>query len=115
MVKNNTGGNKAKGFARKNIVKRDTALRVAQEEGEIYAQAVKVMGGSIVSIIDINGKPLRGHIRENLEEEVNVIILFVLILGYLLVFIIGILIKLNLEILEIAMYLKYIMILIKID
>lgn len=63
MVKNNTGGNKAKGFARKNIVKRDNALRVAQEEGEIYAQAVKVMGGSIVSIIDINGKPLRGHIR----------------------------------------------------
>jgi len=63
MVKNNTGGNKAKGFARKNLVKRDTALRVAHEEGEIYAQAVKVMGGSIVSVIDINGNPLRGHIR----------------------------------------------------
>ena len=63
MVKNNTGGNKAKGFARKNLVKRDTALRVAQEEGEIYAQAVKVMGGSIVSVIDIDGNPLRGHIR----------------------------------------------------
>lgn len=63
MVKNNTGGNKAKGFARKNLVKRDTALRVAREEGEIYAQAVKVMGGSIVSVIDINGNPLRGHIR----------------------------------------------------
>lgn len=63
MVRNNTGGNKAKGFARKNLVKRDTALRVAQEEGEIYAQAVKVMGGSIVSVIDIEGNPLRGHIR----------------------------------------------------
>jgi hypothetical protein len=62
MVKN-TGGNKAKGFARKNMIKRDNALRVAQEEGEIYAQAVKVMGGSIVSVIDINGNPLRGHIR----------------------------------------------------
>ena len=63
MVKNNTGGNKAKGYARKNLTKRDTALRVAHEEGEIYAQAVKVMGGSIVSVIDIDGNPLRGHIR----------------------------------------------------
>jgi translation initiation factor IF-1 len=63
MVKNSTGGNKAKGFARKNLVIRDTALRVAQESGEIYAQAVKVMGGSIVSVIDIEGNPLRGHIR----------------------------------------------------
>lgn len=63
MVKNNNGGNKAKGFARKNLVKRDTALRVANEKGEIYAQAVKVMGGSIASAIDINGNPLRANIR----------------------------------------------------
>lgn len=63
MVKNNTGGNKAKGFARKNIVKKDTTLRVPHEEGEIYAQAVKVMGGSIASVIDIEGNPLRAHIR----------------------------------------------------
>jgi hypothetical protein len=63
MVKNNFGGNKAKGFARKNLAKRDTALRVAEEEGEIYAQAVKVMGGSIASAIDLDGNPLRVHIR----------------------------------------------------
>ena len=63
MVKNSTGGNKSKGFARKNLVKRDTALRVAREDGEIYAQAVKVLGGSIASAIDIDGKPLRAHIR----------------------------------------------------
>jgi len=63
MVKNSTGGNKSKGFARKNLVKRDTALRVAKEEGEIYAQAVKIMGGSIASVIDIEGNPLRAHIR----------------------------------------------------
>jgi hypothetical protein len=63
MVKNNTGGNKAKGFARKNMVKRDTVLRVAREEGEIYAQAVKIMGGRIASAIDIEGNPLRAHIR----------------------------------------------------
>jgi hypothetical protein len=64
MVKNNFGGNKAKGFARKNLTtKRDSSLRVASEEGEIYAQAVKVMGGNIVSAIDINGNPLKAHIR----------------------------------------------------
>lgn len=62
MVKN-AGGNKAKGFARKNLVKRDTALRVASETGEIYAQAVKVMGGSIASATDLDGNPLRAHIR----------------------------------------------------
>lgn len=63
MVKNNTGGNKAKGFARKNLVKRDSVLRVVREEGEIYAQAVKIMGGRIASAIDIEGNPLRAHIR----------------------------------------------------
>jgi hypothetical protein len=63
MVKNNTGGNKAKGFARKNLVKRDNILRVAREEGEIYAQAVKIMGGRIASAIDVDGNPLRAHIR----------------------------------------------------
>lgn len=63
MVRNTHGGNKSKGFARKNLIKRDTALRVAQEEGEIYAQAVKVLGGSFVSAIDIDGSPLRAHIR----------------------------------------------------
>ena len=63
MEKNTLGGNKSKGFARKNTVKRETRLRVAEEEGEIYAQAVKVMGGSIASAIDIEGNPLRAHIR----------------------------------------------------
>lgn len=63
MVKNSTGGNKAKGFARKNLVKRENALRLANEEGEIYAQSVKVMGGNIASGIDIEGQPLRVHIR----------------------------------------------------
>jgi translation initiation factor IF-1 len=63
MVKNNFGGNKSKGFARKNMVKSTTRLRLAKEEGEIYAQAVKVMGGNIASVIDIYGNPLRAHIR----------------------------------------------------
>lgn len=64
MVKNTQGGNKSKGFARKNLTQKTSAsLRVAREEGEIYAQAVKVMGGSIASVIDLDGRPMRGHIR----------------------------------------------------
>ena len=63
MVKNSTGGNKSKGLARKNFIKRDSVLRVAKEDGEIYAQAVKIMGGNIASAIDIEGNPLRVHIR----------------------------------------------------
>ena len=63
MVRNTFGGNKSKGFARKNMVKRDTGLRIATDEGEIYAQAVKVMGGSIATAIDLEGNPLRVHIR----------------------------------------------------
>ena len=63
MVKNTQGGNKSKGFARKNLSKKDTALRISQDENEIYAQAVKVMGGSIATAIDINGYPLKCHIR----------------------------------------------------
>lgn len=63
MVRNNTGGNKSKGLARKSFIKKQSALRTASEEGEIYAQAVKVMGGNIASAVDINGKPLRAHIR----------------------------------------------------
>lgn len=63
MVKNTQGGNKSKGFARKNLTKKDAALRISQDDNEIYAQAVKVMGGSIASGIDINGAPLKCHIR----------------------------------------------------
>lgn len=63
MVKNAHGGNKSKGFARKNMVKKDHGLRVASEEGEVYAQAVKVLGGSIASAIDVDGNPLKAHIR----------------------------------------------------
>jgi hypothetical protein len=63
MVKNTQGGNKSKGFARKNIVKKDSTLRIAQEEDEIYAQAVKVMGGSIASVIDLKGNTMKAHIR----------------------------------------------------
>lgn len=63
MVKNTGGGKKNKATARKENIKRQTALRVPEESGEIYAQAVKVLGGSIASAIDLDGNPLRAHIR----------------------------------------------------
>ena len=53
MVKNTTGGNKSKGFARKNVntSKQSSKLRVAEEEGEIYAAVVKLFGGTMCSVI----------------------------------------------------------------
>lgn len=62
MVKNTTGGSKSKGFARKNMIKQVTQLRTA-EEGEIYAQAIKIMGGSICRVMDLNGNEMTCHIR----------------------------------------------------
>lgn len=61
MVKN-SGGNRAKGLARKNILKPMSTVRVA-EDGEEYAQAIRVLGGRIVSVKDINGNVMQGHIR----------------------------------------------------
>jgi len=63
MVKNTTGGNKAKGFARKNQVKTTNALRVSQDEAEVYAQVVKVLGGSMCHVIDLEGENMFCHIR----------------------------------------------------
>ena len=49
MVRNTTGGSKHKSQARKNVAPRggaSNALRLAQEEGECYAQVEKMLGGS---------------------------------------------------------------------
>jgi len=63
MVKNVGGGNKSKGFARKNFVKKDTLLRVSEDEAEIYAQVTKMCGGRICQVISINGVEMLCHIR----------------------------------------------------
>jgi len=63
MVKNVGGGNKSKGFARKNFVKGTSALRVSEDDAEIYAQVVKVLGGAMCHVIDLNGRELLCHIR----------------------------------------------------
>jgi len=62
MVKN-TGGNKAKGFARKNMTKGASALRVSEDPAEIYAQAIKISGGSMCRVNDLKGKEMNCHIR----------------------------------------------------
>jgi len=62
MVKN-TGGNKAKGFARKNMIKGVSALRVSDDPAEIYAQVVKISGGAMCRVNDLKGKEMNCHIR----------------------------------------------------
>jgi translation initiation factor IF-1 len=64
MVKNMTGGSKAKNQARKHVSKPITnALRVSEDESEVYAQAVKILGGAICSVIDLSGNSMTCHIR----------------------------------------------------
>lgn len=62
MVKN-TGGNKAKGYARKNMIKGISALRVSEDPAEIYAQVVKISGGAMCRVNDLKGKEMNCHIR----------------------------------------------------
>lgn len=64
MVKN-LGGNKAKGFARKhtNGGKKDVVLRVAEEEGEVYAVVTKMCGNSMFECTGIDRVARLGHIR----------------------------------------------------
>jgi len=63
MVKNVDGGNKSKGFARKNFIKGTGTLRISEDEAEIYAQVTKVLGGSMCHVIDLKGRQLLCHIR----------------------------------------------------
>jgi hypothetical protein len=64
MVKNNFGGNKAKGFARKNQTsKKGGELRTSQDELEIYAQVTKIYGGTMCQVITLDGTEMMCHIR----------------------------------------------------
>jgi hypothetical protein len=63
MVKNATGGNKAKGFARKNFAKKDSPLRISEDELEVYAQVTKVHGGAMCQVTTLEGTDLLCHIR----------------------------------------------------
>ena len=63
MVKNVSGGNKAKGFARKSFAKKDSPLRVSEDELEVYAQVTKVHGGAMCQVATLDGTDLLCHIR----------------------------------------------------
>lgn len=63
MVKNTSGGNKAKGFARKNFSKGSSSLRVSNDEAEVYAQVSKLLGGSMCHVITLEGTEMLCHIR----------------------------------------------------
>ena len=56
MVKNKTGGNKAKRQGRKFVGTVNSKLRVAIEEGEIYAVVTKHFGNAMVDVMCIDGK-----------------------------------------------------------
>ena len=63
MVKNTAGGNKAKGFARKNFVKGSSAIRVSDNDSEVYVQVTKILGGPMCHVVDLDGKTMLCHIR----------------------------------------------------
>ena len=67
MVKN-FGGNKAKGYARKNCGKQDNNLRVVEEDGEVYAQVTKIFGGKMCQVITLDGTIMNCHIRGNFSR-----------------------------------------------
>lgn len=57
MVKNTTGGNKSKGYARKDTggANRSGKLRQSVEEGEIYAIVTKMTGNGMCNVLCIDG------------------------------------------------------------
>jgi translation initiation factor IF-1 len=63
MVKNVSGGNKSKGFARKNFAKKDSQLRISENELELYAQVSKVFGGTSCKVMSVDNVELLCHIR----------------------------------------------------
>jgi initiation factor 1A len=56
MVKNQIGGNKAKRQGRKFVGTTNSKLRLAVEEGEIYAVVTKHLGNAMIYVICIDGK-----------------------------------------------------------
>lgn len=64
MVKNTAGGNKAKGFARKNTnSKSEAKLRLSENENEKYAMVEKMNGNGMCDVLCIDGVVRLLHIR----------------------------------------------------
>lgn len=65
MVRNNKGGKKSKGLARKFVgapVQRK--LRLVEESGELYAAVTKILGGGMLEVKGLDGKPRICIIRQ---------------------------------------------------
>ena len=56
MVKNKIGGNKAKRQGRKFVGTTNSKLRLAIEEGEIYAVVTKHLGNAMIDVMCVDGK-----------------------------------------------------------
>jgi translation initiation factor IF-1 len=64
MVKNVSGGNKSKGFARKDFARKvNRKLRLSEDEAEVYAQVRKIYGGAACQVVTLDGIELLCHIR----------------------------------------------------
>ena len=64
MVKNTTGGSKAKGQARKFTAQPATnRLRLAHEDAELYAKVTAMLGNGMCEVVCIDGKKRLCHIR----------------------------------------------------
>jgi len=67
MVKNTTGGNNNKKFARKHAAgsgsKAGSKLRVSEDEGELYAICTKNLGNNMFHAVATNSKTYLVHIR----------------------------------------------------
>lgn len=65
MVKNTTGGNKSKGYARKNIMsaKQERATRLSSDENELYAQVKKMLGNGMCEVVCGDNVTRLCHIR----------------------------------------------------
>jgi translation initiation factor IF-1 len=66
MVRNTTGGNNNKQFARKHMNNNSKAglkLRVSEDKGELYAIATKMLGNNMFHAIALDGLQYLVHIR----------------------------------------------------
>ena len=65
MVKNTIGGNKHKGYARKNVnsAKQVRATRLSSDENELYAQVKKMLGNGMCEVVCGDNVNRLCHIR----------------------------------------------------
>lgn len=65
----NTGGNKAKKFARKVINAPEKGTRFVEEEGEMYAIVLKLLGNNMCEVLCIDGETRQCVIRKKFSGK----------------------------------------------